>query len=64
MSEEKELREMTDQELKSSIAEVTIKIGKQEKEKKRDASMHKDIIDDYKAEQQLYIDELLLRREG
>jgi hypothetical protein len=64
MSEEKELREMTEQELKSAIAEVTIKIGESEAAKKRDAALHKEVIDEYKAEQTMYIDELLLRREG
>lgn len=62
MSEEKEIRDMTEQELKSAIAEVTIKIKDQEGQKKNDAAMHNDAIADMRGEQTLYIDEIKLRR--
>jgi len=62
MPDEKSLAEKSDQELKSEIAELTIKIAQQEKDKKADADNHNDIIRDLKSEQTEVIDELLSRR--
>jgi len=56
------IEQKTEQELKVSIAEITIKIQEQEIQKKQDAAAHKEVIDDLTAERQEYIDEVIRRR--
>lgn len=56
------LEQKSVQELKISIAEITIKIQDAEAQKKADAAMHKEVIDDLNSERQELIDEVIRRR--